>query len=50
MINACNGFRAVALSAGKIGPDGMDIFCFTDMAFFTSSVVIKFDAPMGVGQ
>jgi hypothetical protein len=50
MMEAGDGFRAMALPAGDIGMGGMNIMGFTNMTRFTPSVIIEFYAPVGVSQ
>ncbi len=50
MVNTGNGLTAVALAAGEVGPDNMDIPGLCEVALFAPSAVIKLDAQVRVGQ
>lgn len=48
VIDAGYGLAPVALAAGEVGPDRVDVLGLIDMAVFTTQVLIKFDTPVGV--
>ena len=50
MVDAGDGFAAVALAASEVCPHGMYIFGFLNMTLFTSPPVVKFDALVGICQ
>ena len=48
MIDAGYGFTPMALPAGDVGPDGVDVSGLFDVAFLATRPLVEPDCPVGI--
>ncbi len=50
MLYAGDGLGPVALAAGEVGPDRMNVPGLVNVAFLATAPLVKSDSPMGIGE
>jgi hypothetical protein len=50
MIDAGDGLTPMALPAGEVGPDDVDVSGLFDVAFFATRPLVEPDCPVGIRQ